>query len=282
MSATHEPQAPASPPPETPRHSRWSRFSPSMGWRAFWSEIVIVVLGVVIALAANETVQDWNWRNKVVDAETRILSDTDSVFEWSAEQYTVQPCIHAQLDGLARRVMDSGEMLIAAPVYSDAISQVHSPYVLRVPTRPWQFSIWEALVADGTASHFSQARQRYFNDIQSQAAAARDFRVDLNRLIGRLAGLAYPTALDPSARLEFLVDLESLRRQSTWATINSMQFMRAIDTNGIPPKPQDVEASLNDSGTVQFCKEHGMPIADWREFREAEVNSAAPSPRKTP
>ena len=39
---------------------RWRRFSPSMGWRAFWSEIVIVVLGVVIALAANEAVQDWN------------------------------------------------------------------------------------------------------------------------------------------------------------------------------------------------------------------------------
>ena len=36
------------------RRSRWRRFSPSMGWRAFWSEIVIVVLGVVIALAAGK------------------------------------------------------------------------------------------------------------------------------------------------------------------------------------------------------------------------------------
>ena len=55
--------------------SRWQRFSPSMGWRAFWSEIVIVVLGVVIALAANEAVQEWTWRNKVEDAEARVRGD---------------------------------------------------------------------------------------------------------------------------------------------------------------------------------------------------------------
>ena len=28
--------------------SRWQRFSPSMGWKAFWSEIIIVILGVLI------------------------------------------------------------------------------------------------------------------------------------------------------------------------------------------------------------------------------------------
>lgn len=39
--------------------SRWRRFSPSMGWPAFWNEILIVFLGVVIALAANEAVQEW-------------------------------------------------------------------------------------------------------------------------------------------------------------------------------------------------------------------------------
>ena len=43
------------------RRSRWQRFSPSMGWPAFWSEILIVVLGVVIALGANEAVEEWNW-----------------------------------------------------------------------------------------------------------------------------------------------------------------------------------------------------------------------------
>lgn len=42
--------------PEFARGSRWQRSSPSMGLRAFWSEILIVVLGLAIALAANQAV----------------------------------------------------------------------------------------------------------------------------------------------------------------------------------------------------------------------------------
>ena len=74
-------------PPGAAHRSRWRRFSPSMGWRAFWSEIVIVVLGVVIALAANEAVQDWAWRNKVKDAEVRLRYDITWAFLWEAEKY---------------------------------------------------------------------------------------------------------------------------------------------------------------------------------------------------
>jgi hypothetical protein len=62
------------------------------GWQAFWTEIVIVVLGVVIALAANEAVQDWTWRTRVADAETRLQADIAWVFLWSAEKAASQPC----------------------------------------------------------------------------------------------------------------------------------------------------------------------------------------------
>ena len=68
--------------PENPKayRSRWGRFSPSMGWKAFWSEIIIVILGVLIALAANEAVQNWNWQNKVHDGENRLRFDVDRSF----------------------------------------------------------------------------------------------------------------------------------------------------------------------------------------------------------
>ena len=63
-----------------------------MGWKAFWSEILIVVLGVAIALAASEAVEAWNWRNKVRDAEVRIKDDIAWAFLWSAEKSIGQPC----------------------------------------------------------------------------------------------------------------------------------------------------------------------------------------------
>ena len=77
--AGHDPMA-------APRRSRWQRFSPSMGWPAFWSEILIVVLGVVIALAANEAVEEWSWQRKVAEAELRLQGDVDWAFLWAAEK----------------------------------------------------------------------------------------------------------------------------------------------------------------------------------------------------
>ena len=71
MNEAPEAAQPTTSAPQPARRSRWQRFSPSMGWPAFWSEILIVVLGVVIALAANEAVEDWNWRHKVEDAPIR-------------------------------------------------------------------------------------------------------------------------------------------------------------------------------------------------------------------
>lgn len=83
---------------ETPAptyRSRSGRFAPSMGWKAFWSEIIIVVLGVMIALAANEVVENWNWQNKVREGELRLRGDMDANFFYAAEINATLPCVNA-------------------------------------------------------------------------------------------------------------------------------------------------------------------------------------------
>jgi hypothetical protein len=52
-----------------------------------------------------------------------------------------------------------------------------------------------------------------------------------------------------------LVDLESLRRQTTMATIRSVGQMRTIDGNGTAPKPENIDAFVNASGTVSHVLE---------------------------
>jgi len=253
-----------------PAHrSRWRRFSPSMGWKAFWSEILIVVLGVAIALAASEAVEDWSWKAKVRDGEARLRGDTERVFVWGAEYYATQPCFEAQLDRLAQRVMESGTTLTPAPVYSDftAPTPVNPRFVLRMPTRPWRFPVWEALVANGTATHFSQRRQAIYSSLDYSIAAARSYRDESIRLLGRLIALSYPAQLDAAARREYLVDIETLRQLNFSTMISVQQQMSVMLREGVTPTPESVDASLKDSGTVKFCKEHGLPLADWREVK---------------
>lgn len=259
----------------TAPRSHWRRFSPSMGWKAFWSEILIVVLGVAIALAASEAVQVWNWRNQVRDGEARVRSDVENVYVWSAEHYAAHPCVDAQLDRLAQRIVESGATLTPAPLHRDTSVSFHLRFVLRMPNRSWRFSTWDALVADGTANRFSPQWQNNYNRIRDYAARIQGHRYEANRLTGSLVALSYPIELDPSARRGFLVDIETLRLQNTAIAIQSAQLLASITQDGIAATPQTVESQMANSGTVKFCREQGLPLADWRDALETADGSGS-------
>jgi hypothetical protein len=246
-----------------------------MGWRAFWSEILIVVLGVVIALAANEAVQDWNWRNKVADGEARLRINTANVFLWSAERYTVGPCIDAQLSTLIDRVMNSGERLDPAPVRTG----LNLRNILMAPQRPFRYTIWDALVADGTASRLSPQKQGLYGVIGDSMTRMRLRQEDHMRLRGRLLVLAHPITLDTVTRNELLGDLEELRAMNA-ADVRSLgQGMDSMTEAGLAPSATFVEEFLATSTTLQFCSEQALPMNDWRDTRsalaESGVNEAA-------
>lgn len=258
-----------------PRRSRWQRFSPSMGWRAFWSEIVIVVLGVVLALAANEAVQDWNWRHKVEDAETRLTDDLALVYLWDAENRATQPCVDAQLAALAERVMRSGDTLEPAAVHT---ANGHR-FVVRLPRRPYRFPVWDALVADGTAARFPPERQALIGRISEAMTQARLGGQSETpvQLAGRLMALGYPLPLDPGNRTALLMDLEELRTRISLYTFASVQRLAALEESGDAPAEARVEAFLAASGTVAFCRAQGLPLADWRDHRELLGPDVLPS-----
>lgn len=268
--------------PEPTHRSRWKRFSPSMGWRAFWSEIVIVVLGVVIALAANETVEAWNWRNKVRDAEARLQGDIHWVFLWSAEKAATQPCVDAQLAAMSIKVLESGDTLAPMPVFTTLDRQ----QVVRMPTRPYRFPIWEALLADGTASNFSPQRQAILGRISEDMVQARNYEAETRALGGALLAMRDPIALDPVVRAELLTRINALRSVWQYERLSARQRMRLIADAGNAPSEEVVELFLNadgkypagneHSGMPSFCATKGLPMADWRDYRELSANVGAP------
>lgn len=255
----------------TPR-SRWQRFSPSMGWKAFWSEILIVVIGVAIALAASEAVEKWNWRNKVADGEARLHEDIANVFEWSAERYATGSCIDAQLTALITRVMDSGERLDPAPIHAS----LNMRRVLTAPHRPFRFPVWDALVADGTASRMSPQRQALYGRLGDSMARMRLRNEDYMRLRGRMLVLAHPIALDALTRNQLLTDLEELRAMNAADARSLGQDMAFITEYGVAPTAESVEEFLATSTTMQFCREQGLPLSDWRDTRATMIGGGGP------
>jgi len=285
MSNSPEIERNVTPPSGSSYRSRWRRFSPSMGWKAFWTEIVIVVLGVVIALAANEAVQDWTWRTRVADAETRLQGDIAWVFLWSAEKAATQPCTDAILATMSRNVLGSGETLQPVPV--EIISGIGMEFVVRVPNRPYRFPVWDALVADGTASHFTPQRQALLGRMSGDMAQSRAYEAETRRLTGVLMVMRDPIALDRAVRADLLTTISQLRSLTAYERLYARQRMRMIADAGSAPSDETVERFLNVegnhpagsdfSGVPHYCKSHDLPVADWRDYRQVTATMGAPA-----
>lgn len=274
MSAPQAEGRTAARPPVSARRPRWGRFSPSMGWNAFWSEILIVVLGVVIALAANEAVGEWAWHSKVQDAEARLQGDTAWAFLWSAEKSVSQPCVDAQLGAAGRNVLDSRDVLQPMPI----VATLGLQFVVRMPNRPFRFPVWDALLADGTASHFTTQRQALYGRISDGMMQSRASESDARRLGGNLLLLRDPIALDPVVRADLLTNINNLRSLAALERFNARQRMRMIADAGLAPPDRVVEGFLNASGRnptgsdfsgmPQFCAARGLPVGDWRDYQK--------------
>jgi hypothetical protein len=74
---------------------------PLHGWREFTGEVGIIVIGVLIALGAEQVVEDLRWRHTI--ANERKALDADVLDMWTAEsaRVVIQRCVDSRLGELA-------------------------------------------------------------------------------------------------------------------------------------------------------------------------------------
>src|SRR5437764_10394470 len=75
---------------------------PLHGWREFVGEVGIIVIGVLIALGAEQVVESWHWNNQVT--EFRHALDSELGYDLGTYQYRLIQgrCVKARLDQLER------------------------------------------------------------------------------------------------------------------------------------------------------------------------------------
>jgi hypothetical protein len=117
--------------------------------REFLKEVGIIVLGVVIALAAEQAVEAIHWRNKVSEAaESMRLELRDDDGPQAFARAVLGPCFDQQLDTIEAAV-NSGHDRRAITALADA----YAP-----PVHTWDTDAWKAALASDAASHTSAER----------------------------------------------------------------------------------------------------------------------------
>lgn len=112
---------------------------PLHGWREFIGEVGIIVLGVLIALGAEQVIEELHSRNEV--KQTREALDAELGHNFASFDYRIgiQPCADARLNELQEIIERDGRGE-RVPLKHDFYSPI---------TMALRFAIWDTATGDG-------------------------------------------------------------------------------------------------------------------------------------
>lgn len=119
---------------------------PWHNWREFLKELGTIALGVGVAMAAEQGVEWFHWRQQVNDAKEVIASEMSRNISFAIYRTRLVRCVE-------QRLIDLDGIL------DDAVKQGSLPPLAALGPalqNPWSTGAWDSVVASQTATHFSR------------------------------------------------------------------------------------------------------------------------------
>jgi len=255
---------------------------PLHGWRAFVGEVGIIVLGVLIALGAEQVVESVHDRYLARQAIDHIRSELAYDSAFAAERIALGDCMRASFNDLRQRLITAGDNwpglegkpLAGAARVSPGGSLYASAPAMTSPHRLWPVSAWTAATSNGV---FNRGEGRFFNYAALYAMVDWLGRLQDHEIAdySKLMPFRVPQKLDPAARLELLRDLGAVDADNADVERLASVFVTAAKRNGIPPDQHWLQRVLGpDAQRRGSCVKQGpaLDAALAREFN-ADVRS---------
>ena len=245
---------------------RFRFFRPLHGWREFIHEIIIVVLGVLLALAGAEMVEDWRWQEQVESTRQSITTELVANANQAAARIAVEVCLRDRISELATRLKATNGTWVADPMPLGPHNQPTPHWddrsmarVYAVPLVGWSQDAWDAAKSAGVVDHMSHADVASYSDVYGEIAGIRDFQNQELLLESSLSFLSTDEQLDLGSRNDALAKLGQL---------DSLNATNAGLSSLILAQIKDLHLHVDRSQSAQELKQM---LADARKFRGACV-----------
>jgi hypothetical protein len=198
---------------------------PRHGWRAFVGEIAIIVVGVLIALAAQQAMDKWRWAQDVERTRTDLDDEILYNVALSAERIAVNSCLKRRLSelGMAVAASDGRWTPISASGMGKSILNPAIPLVYRAPNRVFTTDVWEQAKANGILNHMNPVDVQSYSSTYAQIAHLREHNAEEQRLMPALSFLGFAGPIDPSSRERAITTIASLDLHNNWMLIIGQQ-----------------------------------------------------------
>src|SRR5579872_659932 len=185
---------------------------PLHGWREFAGEVGIIVLGVLIALGAEQAVERVRWNREVAETRRSLAVELAEARAYAAERVITGDCIERQL--LAFDKLADAEQV-------PAVIQIN----LNVGLRPWSVSAWEAASASGEIDHMSQEERNQYASVYGSIKVIRAVQLQEFETSNDLGTLVPGRHLTPISRDRLQTVVARLRGFNELLRVSSQQLI---------------------------------------------------------
>jgi hypothetical protein len=222
---------------------------PMHGWRAFAGEVGIIVFGVLIALSAEQVVDDWRWHQKVDVVRKSLMQELgNDRGRWQANMAQV-PCLLdniGKLDRWARNGGSGGVTAASAELSKGGFFWMHS-------------ANWQLATASQTLDHFPMEEQLAFATAYD-GVAHREIDIEKAADLFESIGSLIPIADTEQGRRDLRAALGRMKERIAALTGNDAYMRRHFDALGVKADNRDFAADLSGSRCGGYIQ-HALPPA---------------------
>jgi hypothetical protein len=212
---------------------------PIHGWRDFLKEVGTIVLGVLIALGAEQAVDAWNWHKDVRIVEDSLNDElADSLFA-AEERIKITDCQRRTLDALDDLADKSRGTLV---IRNTPVSR----------NRVWGSSAWDAAVASGAIAHMPHDTRNTYAALFSFVHLFRDMNLRQQQLWASIGAYRRERPFSATSRDRFVETVAQLRALTGTMNLGAKQFVEQA-------KPLHIQLDPGSAATLREPLQCPMP-----------------------
>ncbi|MDE2355658.1 MAG: hypothetical protein KGL69_02780 [Alphaproteobacteria bacterium] len=204
----------------------------------FASEIAVIAVGILIALAGEQLLEALHWRHVVEVSRAAIRIETQANLEMAADRVMTAPCLKARISALDAKLRRPGPW-IADPLPDAGDARFAALPSAYVPT--YAFYVdghWKTAVSNGALTHMSEAERNsdVYNDQAVQGLIA--YAAEEETQAAGLQPLAQDQSLSPADRLAFERVLARLDALNVNQVVYARKYLEGNRRAGLSPDPR--------------------------------------------
>jgi hypothetical protein len=209
---------------------------PLHGWRVFSGEVAVIVLGVLIALGAEQIVQAYDWRERVGRGRNELRSEIGQAVRNAEDRIELGPCSNKRLDLLDGLLMGTKASLDKPMIVTRYYTVI----------APWSQAVWATMMSSGVVEHLPESEMLAYASLYESIALVREEMTAEQDSISDLALLTRLRGrLNDTTRTQLLLASSRARRLNSTIIRDSRQIVDGAQRLNIPAAKDSALAAFS-------------------------------------